>query len=99
MMIIVMMAVVLLLLMMMMQVDGLVGAKEVLRTVPEKAAFLLALHPKDRMRLLGMASTACDLIQISQQAVTVAICYARSCLNLFWHYVSVKFHMQKPGHY
>ena len=42
----------------MVQVDGLVGAKEVLRTVPEKAAFLLALHPKDRMRLLGMASTS-----------------------------------------
>ena len=39
-----------------MQIDGLVGAKEVLRTVPEKTAFLLVLHPKDRLRLLGMVS-------------------------------------------
>ena len=37
-----------------MQIDGLVGAKEVLRTVPEKTAFLLSLHAKDRLRLLGM---------------------------------------------
>ncbi|DBA73094.1 hypothetical protein WJX79_004857 [Trebouxia sp. C0005] len=35
-------------------IDGLVGAKEVLKTVPEKATFLQSLHPRDRLRLLGM---------------------------------------------
>ena len=38
------------------QVDGLVGAKEVLKLVPEKAVFLAALHPRDCLRLLGLVS-------------------------------------------
>lgn len=39
------------------QVDGLVGAKEVLKLVPEKAVFLSALHPRDCLRLLGVVSS------------------------------------------
>jgi len=38
-------------------VDGLVGSSQVLRTLPQKRAFLLALHPKDRLRLLHMVET------------------------------------------
>lgn len=37
-----------------MQIEGLVGAKEVLKTVPEKSSFLQCLHAKDCLRLLGM---------------------------------------------
>ena len=32
------------------------GAKEVLKLVPEKATFLSALQPRDCLRLLGMVS-------------------------------------------
>lgn len=35
-------------------IEGLVGAKEVLKTVPEKSSFLQCLHAKDCLRLLGM---------------------------------------------
>lgn len=35
-------------------VDGFVGSNNVLRTLPQKRAFLLALPNKDRMRLLNM---------------------------------------------
>ena len=39
------------------QIEGLVGAKEVLKTVPEKSSFLQSLHAKDCLRLLGMVCT------------------------------------------
>ena len=35
-------------------VDGMVGSNQVLRSLQQKRAFLLALHPKDRLRLLHM---------------------------------------------
>lgn len=38
----------------MLQIEGLVGAKEVLKTVSEKSSFLQSLHAKDCLRLLGM---------------------------------------------
>ena len=37
-----------------MQIEGLVGAKEVLKTVAEKSSFLQSLQAKDCLRLLGM---------------------------------------------
>ena len=43
-----------------MQIEGLVGAKEVLKTVPEKSSFLLSLQAKDCLRLLGMVRTLHD---------------------------------------
>ena len=45
------------------QIVCLVGAKEVLKTVPEKAAFLLSLHAKDRLRLLGLVSLLSSCLQ------------------------------------
>lgn len=50
------------------QIDGLVGAKEVLKTVPEKAAFLLSLHAKDRLRLLGLVSLLSSCLQFVLQS-------------------------------
>ena len=35
-------------------IDGLVGSNQVLRSLPQKRAFLQALHPKDCLRLLNM---------------------------------------------
>lgn len=35
-------------------VDGLVGSSQVLKTLPQKRAFLQALPPKDCLRLLNM---------------------------------------------
>lgn len=37
-------------------VDGLVGSNQVLKTLPQKRAFLQAIHPKDCLRLLNMVS-------------------------------------------
>ena len=34
-------------------VDGLLGSTQVLKTLPQKRAFLQALHPKDCLRLLN----------------------------------------------
>jgi len=39
----------------------------VLKTVPEKATFLQSLHPRDRLRLLGMVEFLCCCIQVSQE--------------------------------
>lgn len=47
-----------------MQIEGLVGAKEVLKTVPEKSLFLQSLHAKDCLRLLGMVCTPIHLLLI-----------------------------------
>ena len=42
-------------------VEGLVGSNQVLRTLSQKRAFLLAIPCKDRMRLLHMVSRPCKL--------------------------------------
>ena len=39
-------------------VDGLVGSGQVLRTLAQKQAFLVQLHPRDRMRLLAVVSAS-----------------------------------------
>jgi len=42
----------------------------VLKTVPEKAAFLQSLHPRDRLRLLGMVELLCCCIQFHKSCCT-----------------------------
>lgn len=51
-----------------------------LKTVPEKATFLQSLHPRDRLRLLGMVEFLCCFRTHVQQLFGV-IC------NRQWHNV------------
>lgn len=59
-----------------------------LKTVPEKATFLQSLHPRDRLRLLGMVEFLCCCIQVSQELLHshVQQLFGVTC-NRQWHNV------------
>ena len=69
-----------------MQIEGLVGAKEVLKTVPEKSSFLQSLHAKDCLRLLGMVCSPWVYLSCSSipHSFLAASCYCVPCVCL-WH--------------
>jgi len=60
----------------------------VLKTVPEKATFLQSLHPRDRLRLLGMVEFPCCCVQVSHELLQSRVqqLFGISC-NIQWHNV------------